>query len=111
MPNFSGSHDLFAIDGDSQNLSVASAGGSAVSTSIFGTQTRAIQLVAVGSVTSTFGVRYKIVSPADSVVSSTLSAILPCNWVQLQKILPGTRVSAIGNDGATYTLVVTPLTN
>jgi hypothetical protein len=109
--NFSGGHDLFYPDGDSINLSVLSAGGATVSTAVLGTQTRAIQLVAVGSVTSTSGVRVKMVSPADSAVSSTVSALLPVNWVQTYKVVPGQRVSAIGNDGATYTLVVTPLTD
>jgi len=112
MANFPGAHgDLFYIDGDSQTLTVVSAGGATVSPTVFGTQTRAIQCVALGSVTSTSGVRIKVVSPADSAVSSTVGAVLPCNWMANYKVVPGQRVSAIGNDGAAYQLVVTPLTD
>jgi len=112
MANFSAGHsDIFYIDGDSQTLSVVSAGGATVSTSILGSQTKAIQCVALGSVTSTSGVRIKVVSPADSAVSSTVSCVLFCNVIATYKCVPGQRVSAIGNDGAAYQLIVTPLTN
>jgi hypothetical protein len=111
MANFSGAHDVFFINGDSQTLSVVSAGGATVSTAVFGTQTRAINLVGLGAVTSTSGVRVKVVSPADSAVGSTTGALCPMNWVQTFKVVPGQRVSAISNDGAAAQLVVTELTD
>jgi len=111
MASFAGAHDAFFVDGDSQTLSVISAGGTTTSTTPFGTQTRAVQLTALASVTSTSGVRVKVVSPADSVVSSTVGFVVVPNWPQVVKVNPGQRVSAISNDGAAITLVVTPLTD
>ncbi len=111
MANFGAGHDAYYINGDSQTLALVSAGGATTSTAVFGTQTRAVNVVALGVVSSTSGARIKIVSPADSVVSSTLSAIVPTNWVQTFKVIPGQRISALSNNEAVATLVVTELTD
>jgi hypothetical protein len=111
MASFAAAHDAFFIDGDSQTLAVISAGGATTSTTIFVGQTRALQLTALASVTSTSGCRVKVISPADSVVSSTAGFVVVPNWPQVVKVNPGQRISAISNDGAAITLVVTPLTD
>ena len=93
-----------------QALSVASAAGAAVSTTIVGSQTYAVSLSFPGSVSSTGGCRVAVVSPGDSAVSSTQGALLPPNWIQEIKVTPGQRVSAISNDAGTFSLSVTELT-
>ena len=55
--------DIYRL-GTAAALTVASAGGAAVSTSIFGTETYAIALSFPGSTSSTGGVRVKIVDPS-----------------------------------------------
>jgi hypothetical protein len=56
-------HDYYRL-GAAQALAVASAGGAASSSTVFGTMTRAIRLVWNGA-TSTSGIRYAIVDPRD----------------------------------------------
>jgi hypothetical protein len=103
-------HDLFRIGpGTTQSLSVVSAGGSAVSTSVFGAETFSLQLVALGSVTSTSGVRFRVGPGA--VVNSTTDAVIPVNWVHNVRCSPGEKLSALGADGAAYTLYVTEVTD
>ncbi len=112
--SIAGSHDAYYIIGDSQTLSPGSSGAAAAtSTTLLGSQVRLVQLVGTGStVGGTSGIRIKICAPDDSTVSSTVSALLPVNWVAVYKVNPGCRVAAIGNDATTnYTLVVTPLTD
>jgi hypothetical protein len=110
MGTYSGGHDAFFIDGDSQTLTLVSAGGATVSTTVFGSQTRAVRLLALGAVSSTAAARVKVVSPADSVVTSVTGFTLVPNFPEVIKVNPGQRVSAISNDAAVATLVVTPLT-
>jgi len=69
--------------GTAQALAVASVGGTAASSSAFGTQTYAIQLAYPGSTSSTGGCRIAIVSPNDNAVSSTAGTLLPANWIQV----------------------------
>ena len=96
--------------GAAQALAVASVGGAAASTTVFGTETYAVELAFPGSVSSTSGCRIAIVSPGDAAVSSTAGTLLPANWVQVFKCTPSQRVSAISNDAGTFSLSVTELT-
>ncbi len=50
MANFGGAHDVFFINGDSQTLTLVSAGGATTSTTVFGTQTRAVNVVALAAI-------------------------------------------------------------
>ena len=96
--------------GAAQSLTVQSVGGAAVSTSVFGTETYAVYCSFPGSVSSTGGVRIKVVSPGDSAVSSTADHLLPANWIQGYKVTPGQRISAISNDAGTPALSIVELT-
>ena len=98
--------DLIWRLGASQSLAVASAAGAAVSTSLFATQTYAVQLSFPGSTSSTGGCRLVI---DGATVADSTSALLPANWTQVYKITPGQRVSAISNDAGTFNLSVTEL--
>jgi hypothetical protein len=93
-----------------QALAVASVGGAAASSSVFGTQTYAIQVAYPGSTSSTGGCRIAIVSPNDNAVSSTAGTLLPANWAEVLRCPPGQRVSAISNDAGTFSLSITELT-
>ena len=93
-----------------QALAVASAGGAAASSSVFDTQTFAVQLAYPGSTSSTSGCRVAVVSPNDSAVSSTAGTLLPANWQTRFKVNPGQRVSAISNDAGTFSLSIPELT-
>ncbi len=90
--------EIYRIVG-SKSVAVGTAGGAVVSTAVMGTQTHAIDLVFIGLVTSTSGVRYAICDVASVVVNSTTSPLLPPNWVQRVKISAGQVVAALGNDG------------
>ena len=105
-----GPHDAFRVPpGLTQSLSVVSAGGTAVSTTVFGVQTYNLALVALGTVSSTSGVRFRIGPLA--VVNSTTDAVLPLNWPLFVKCNPGEKLSALGNDGAAYQLHVVEVTD
>jgi hypothetical protein len=93
-----------------QALAVASVGGAAASSSIFGTQTYAIQLAYPGSTSSTAGCRVAVVSPNDNAVSSTAGALLLPQTTMRVRVTPGQRVSAISNDAGTFSLSIVELT-
>jgi hypothetical protein len=93
-----------------QALAVASVGGAAASSSAFGTQTYAIQVAYPGSTSSTGGCRYTVVDPGVT-VSSTAGPLLPANFIEVVKVTPGQRVSAISNDAGTFSLSITELTD
>jgi hypothetical protein len=109
------SHDVWrTVSG--ADISPGSSGGAAASTAVFGTETFAVRLLALGPVSSVAGaagVRYKVIEGASAdVVSSTADTLLPLNWDEYIKVAPGQRISAIGNDaGASYKLSVTELTD
>jgi hypothetical protein len=86
----------------SQALTVASAAGAAVSTTIFGSETYAIAFP--DSVSSTGGMRIAVIDVGAAVVSSTTGTFLPANWIQNFKVSPGQRVSVISNDAGTPSL-------
>jgi hypothetical protein len=96
--------------GTTQALAVASAGGAASSSTVFGTQTKRIRVCFPGSTSSTGGCRYTVVDPGVT-VSSTAGPLLPANWVEVVKVTPGQRVSAISNDAGTFSLSITELTD
>jgi hypothetical protein len=98
MGTYSGSHDAYyIIDGLTQSLPVTSATGT--STTPFGTQTRAVQVVAAGNVSSNALLYVKFYSPGvTSQASSTVDAPVVLNWPQVFKINPGQRASVISGD-------------
>jgi hypothetical protein len=96
--------------GSALALAVASAAGAAVSTTVFGTETYAVQLCFPGSTSSTGGCRVAVIDIGGAAVSSTQGTLLPANSVYVAKVTPGQRVSAISNDAGTFSLSVTELT-
>ena len=44
-------------------------------------------------------------------VSSTAGPLLPANFIEVVKVTPGQRVSAISNDAGTFSLSITELTD
>ena len=103
-------HDFYRL-GTAQPLAVASAGGAAASSSVFGTQTYAVRLVYPGSTSWTGGCRFAIVDPLTPAISSTTAALLPANLIQVVRVAPGQRVSALSNDAGTFSLSITELTD
>jgi hypothetical protein len=104
MANF---HDAFRPSTIS-NLTVASAAGAAVSTAGFDTQTHWVQVSGPGAITSTGGYRIAI---GDGPTATSSSMYLPFNWIQVYKVTPGQKVSALSNDGIAGRLCVVELTN
>jgi hypothetical protein len=96
--------------GTSQALAVASVGGAVTSSAAFGTQTKRIRVCFPGSTSSTGGCRYTVVDPGVT-VSSTAGPFLPANIIEVVKVTPGQRVSAISNDAGTFSLSITELTD
>jgi len=96
--------------GAAQAITVASAGGAAVSTSIFGIQTHAIAISFPGSTSSTGGVQVKVIDVGGAAVSSTTDFLLPANWVEKIIVNPGQKLSAISNDAGTPSVSVVELT-
>jgi hypothetical protein len=56
------------------------------------------------------GCRYTVVDPGVT-VSSTAGPLLPANFIEVVKVTPGQRVSAISNDAGTFSLAITELTD
>jgi hypothetical protein len=118
MANFSGGHDAYRLvtgsdgTGLTQQLTVTSATGT--STTVFGTQTRAVQVVIGGTVSSNSYVFCKFYSTGKptSQATSTTDAPVPVNWVQVFKCNPGERMSLIANDATTsYRAYISELTD
>ncbi len=110
MANFSGNHDIF-YPGATQSVAVTSA---AASTTVFGTQTRAIQVLAGGTAANSSSIIFmKLGTALEAPVASSLADVaIPINWVQLFKVYPGQRASFVANDATTsYRLYVTELTD
>jgi len=118
MGMFSGGHDAWylqtASDGSglTQQLTVTSATGT--STTVFGNQTRAVQIVIAGTVSSmsqVFCRMYNTGQPS-SQATSTVDAPVPVNWVQVLKCNPGQRMSLISGDAtASYRAYISELTD
>ena len=118
MANWSAGHDAYApavqSDGTglTQMVSVTSATGT--STTAFGNQTRAVQVVIAGAVGSAGQVfcRFYSAGQPNSQASSTQDAPVPVNWVNVWKTVPGQRMSLISGDALTsYRAYVTELVN
>jgi hypothetical protein len=103
-------HDFYRL-GAAQAQAVASVGGAASSSTVFGTQTYAIRLSYPGSTSSTGGCRFAVIDVGGAAVSSTAGTLLPPSWVQVVRCTPGQRVSAISNDAGTFSLSITELTD
>ena len=118
MANYAAGHDAYFLavgsdgSGLTQALTVTSATGT--STTVFGSQTRAVQIVvggAVGSAGQVF-VRFYSTGQPNSQASSTSDAAIPVNWVYQAKINPGQRASLISGDALTsYRCYVSELWN
>src|SRR5262245_33299464 len=117
MPNFSEAHDLFEIlvnsDGTGMTQSVLVSSTLTASTTAFSSQTRAIQLVGVGPVSSSGVYFVRFYSPSQSsAVGSVTDAAIPNSWVQVFKIHPGQRAAIVGGDttaGNTQRVFITEL--
>lgn len=101
--------DIYRII-SSRDMAVASVGGAVASSTVFGTQTYAVELCYPGSTSSTGGLRIAIIDVAGAAVSSTQGALLPPSWKQVYKCTPGQRVSAISNDAGVANLNIVELT-
>ena len=99
-------HDYF-YNGPTQSLAAVGSAATVSTTGVFGSQTRFIQFAFVNS---TGGAVWY--SNVNSGVSSVDGAILPPNWVQVIKVLPGQQLFVRSNTIAASTAVyVTELTD
>ena len=104
MPMFV-QHDVYRIAA-SRTLAYTASNGTAASTTSMGATTYFVQLSAAGSASSTGGVRIVI---GDAPVADSTGTLLPANWIQVYKISPGQKISAIGNDAGSGTLNISEL--
>ncbi len=114
MANFSSPHDIyFPLPGLTQSTSVTSATGT--STTPFSGQTRAVQVLVGGAVSSTAIAFVKFYNVGQtSQASSTTDTPVPLNWVQYYKVNPGMRASVITGDAtaaAAYTVYFSEMTD
>ncbi len=91
-----------------QNLTVASSGGAATSTSSLTSETYVIQLNYAGLISSTSGVYVAI--GESPVAASTTGTLVSPNFPVQFKVTPGQKVSAISADAAVATLNIAQLT-
>lgn len=96
-------HDAF-VEGASQNVAFAAAGGASAASTAFGSQTRYLRLCFVGVVSATAGARY-VVGDGTPTAAAT-STLLPPNWVQYVACNPGQKVAVISNDATTGSLSI-----
>ena len=112
LGNLAAPHDIFYCPaGNTQSVAVTS---TAASTTVFGTQTRAIRIVAMGTaVNSNSFVFMKLGTALEApVATSTADVPLPINWIEYQKCYPGQRLSLITADATTsYRCYVTEVTD
>lgn len=106
---------MAAFDGvwriaSSGNLAVASTGGAAASTAVFGTEIYAVMLNFPGSTSSTAGLRIAFGNAAEAPVADSTSALIFGSQPNIFKVTPGQRLSAISNDAGTMTVNVVQLT-
>lgn len=100
--------DVFRIIA-SRSLAVGTAGGAVASTTALSGQTYAVDLVFIGAVTTTAGVRFSI-GEVGQTVNSTTSPLLPPNWITRYKCTPGQQIAALSNDAtAVGNLTITEL--
>jgi hypothetical protein len=112
MANFAGGHDAYFIQqGLTQILTVTSATGT--STTAFGTQTRAVQVLVLGNVSSFAAVFCKVYNIGEtSQATSLVDCPVPLNWVQVLKVNPGQRMGLISGDAAaSYRAHITELSD
>jgi len=118
MGNYAAGHDAYFLatsndgTGLTQQLSVTSATGT--STTVFGSQTRAVQVLVGGNVGSNGMVFCKFYNTGQptSQATSTTDAPVPVNWVQVFRCNPGQRMSFISADATTsYRAYVSELTD
>lgn len=84
----------------SRNLAVNSSGGTVASTASLDSQTRVVELVWVGPVASTAGIRWASGPVGSTVVNSTTSALLPPNVPRQYLVSPGAQIAALSNDAS-----------
>jgi hypothetical protein len=85
----------------SRSLAVNSSGSTVTSTAALDSQTRVVELVWVGPVASTAGIRFAFGPVGSTTVHSTNSPLLPPNVMGGPYLVsPGTQVAALSNDGS-----------
>ena len=75
-------HDTFRL-GSAAAHAVASVGGAAASSAVFGNQTYAVRLCYPGSTSSTGGCRIAIIDVGGAAVSSTAGTLIPQSFPRL----------------------------
>jgi hypothetical protein len=84
----------------SRSLAVNSSGGVVASTTSIGAQTRVVELICTGAVTSSSGVRFDFGPVGSTVVSSTTSPVLVPGVPRQYLVSPGQQIAALSNDGS-----------
>jgi hypothetical protein len=84
----------------SRSLAVNSSGGAVASTTSIGAQTRVVELVCTGAVTSSAGIRFDFGPVGSTVVHSTNSPVLIPGVPRQYLVSPGMQVAALSNDGS-----------
>ncbi len=91
--------DVYRIVASKSIATVGTSGAAAASsTAAFGSTTHAIDIVFVGAITTSSGVRFSICDVASVTVNSTTSPLLPPNWIYRCKVSAGQVVAALSND-------------
>ena len=84
----------------SRSLAVNSSGSTATSTTALGSQTRVVELICTGAVTSSSGIRFDFGPVGSTVVHSTNSPVLVPGVPRQYLVSPGTQIAALSNDGS-----------
>ena len=84
----------------SRLLTVNSSGGTVSSTGSMSAQTRIVELLCAGAVTSSSGIRFAIGDLGVTVVNSTTSPLLVPNVPRQYLVSPGQQIAALSNDGS-----------
>lgn len=84
----------------SRSLAVGSSGGAVTSTTSVSAQTRIVELICSGAVTSSSGIRFNIGEIGSTTVNSTTSPLLVPNVPRQYLISPGQQIAALSNDAS-----------
>ncbi len=84
----------------SRSLAVNSSGGVVASTTSLAAQTRVVELICSGAVTSSAGIRFNIGEVGSVTVNSTTSPLLWPGVPRQYLVSPGQQVAALSNDAS-----------
>jgi hypothetical protein len=84
----------------SRSLAVNSSGGTVSSTGSMSAQTRVVELICTGAVTSSAGIRFDLGPVGSTVVHSTNSPVLVPGVPRQYLVSPGMQIAALSNDGS-----------